>query len=234
MSAKGSLLLANRGNYGVLLGQSNANRCGNKTSSAAAAGFSKPASATYWDIQTSAGAALASYSAPFHGPETGLLDELCTVNGKTITLVKRGMDGTALSAWNSTHCATLISDCATAGIVPRWGILIQGENEASSSAITSAAWDTTLIDVLAKFRAVWGASFGLLIIELVGTDVATFPHRSVLVPRQQYAGANFANVEILSMGAMTMDADLTHFTSLTATAVGRAAAQRLLARGLVS
>ena len=127
---RGALRRCNRGSVGVLWGQSNANRCGNKSGSAAALGYSLPAGATYWEN----GGQLLSYTAPHLGPEVGIFHEAITVAGRAgCTLIKRGIDGTSLGAWNSTHSATLIAgakvlvagglrgprSCSTPGAKPR-------------------------------------------------------------------------------------------------------------------
>jgi hypothetical protein len=228
----GSLTHANRGNFGVVFGQSNANRCGNKPGSATAAGFSKPAAATYYDFVTQAGV-MASYSAPHHSIETGLLDELCVVNGKAVTLAKRGMDGTSLAQWNSTHAATLKSDITTAALgIPKWGILVQGENEAGASQGAADTWDTDLITLRGNLCASWGAAFGLIVVRLHPSSSGTWTANARV--RQDYACSAQWHIGKVTTDDLALADDSLHFSSAMATEVGRRCARLLLSAGLVT
>lgn len=228
----GSLRHANRGTFGVGFGQSNMNKCGNKTGSATNAGYSKPATATYYDFVTQA-TVMASYTATHHSIETGLLDRLCNHYGRTVTFAKRGMDGTSLAQWNSTHCATLKADLATASLgIPAWGVLVQGENEAGAAEGTANGWDSDLISVMANLRRSWGASFGLVIVRLHPASNGTWT--SNVQVRQDYAADHHWHTGIVEIdNAGDLADDSLHFSSALASAVGVLVADKLISTGLV-
>jgi len=226
---RGALRRCNRGSVGVLWGQSNANRCGNKSGSAAALGYSLPAGATYWEN----GGQLLSYTAPHLGPEVGIFHEAITVAGRAgCTLIKRGIDGTSLGAWNSTHSATLIADCATAGVIPQWGICVQGEAEATTSESAANDWAADCVSVLADFRAAWGAGFGCVFVRIRTTDSAGYPWHANVRAEQDYMALNFANVGLTNVDDGEVDADLVHYKGPTAVLAGRRAVRILLDAGV--
>lgn len=227
------MLYSKRGTAGVLWGQSNSNRCGNNTGTAADAGYSLPAGAVYWEN----GAQLLSYTAPHHGLEVGIFHEIIPVAGRAAaTLVKRGIDGTRMNVWDSTHSATLIADCNTAGVVPSWGICVQGEAEAAVSEAASEAWDDDALPVLADFRSAWGAAWPCVFVRIRTVDSTNYPHHAVVRTVQTSASARWANVGIVHVDDSPLATDgsgTVHYTSATAILAGRRAARLLIDAGAI-
>lgn len=233
MGVRGQMLYSKRGTAGVLWGQSNANRCGNNTGSAAAAGYSLPPGAVYWEN----GGQLLSYTAPHHGLEVGIFHEILTVAGKAAaTLVKLGVDGTRMNVWDSTHTATLIANCVTAGVVPAWGICVQGEAEATVSEAASNAWDDDALPVLADFRAAWGAAWPCVFVRIRTQDATNYPHHAAARTTQTDACARWVNVGIVNVDDSPLATDgsgVVHYTSATAILAGRRAARLLINAGVI-
>lgn len=233
MGVRGQMLYSKRGGAGVLWGQSNANRCGNNTGTAAAAGYSLPTGAVYWEN----GLSLASYTALHHGLEVGILDEIITVAGKSATtLVKRGVDGTRMTLWDSTHAAALIADCVTAGVTPSWGICVQGEAEAVISDAVASGWASDALPVLADFRAAWGAAWPCVFVRIRTTDATNYPHHAAARNAQNVACARWQGVGIVSVDDSPLATDasgVVHYTSATAILAGRRAARLLLNAGVI-
>lgn len=227
---RGSLQRCNRGSVGVLWGQSNSNRCGNKSGSAAALGYSMPAGATYWEN----GGQLLSYTAAHLGPEVGIFHEAITVAGRpSCTLVKYGFDGSSLGSWNTPgHADDLIAHCVTAGVVPQWGICVQGEAEATTSEVAANSWAEDCVAVLADFRAAWGAGFGCVFVRIRTTDDAGYPWHANVRTEQDYMAANFANVGLTNVDDGELDEDLVHYLGPTAVLAGRRAVRILLDAGV--
>lgn len=227
------LARANKGSIGVLFGQSNANACGNATGPSP---LSKPASATlYID-----GVLQDDFPSTHHGVEVGILDELCRVAGKTVTLFRHGVNGSSLDAWNSTYSADLISQVADAGLgYPAWGVLIQGAAEAAVSEAAALGWDGDLLPVLADLRAAWGGAFGVVIVKEGTADLVNFPHIEIVKQRQIYVASNWPHIGICDVDDQTPDglatdgAGTAHYKSATAILAGRRAARVLLNAGVL-
>jgi hypothetical protein len=232
----GTLALANRGTVGVLFGQSNANTSGNGTGPSP---LVKPAGATLYV----GGVLQAAFSAVNHGPEVGLLDELVRVGQRpAATLLRHGVDGAPLANINATHAPALIGHAAAAGVVPRWGVLIQGEAEAAAGATQAGDWNDDLVPVLAKLRQAWGGAFGLVVVRIRTTDAVNYPHFALVGANQDLVGSTWPHVITVRVDTFdngqptTLNTDgsgTVHYTSATSVHAGRVAARALMAQGIL-
>jgi hypothetical protein len=227
LSPIGNLSLCNRGPVLFMGGQSNSHQCGNKTG---VSGRVKPAKATW----IKSGTLKAGYVDPHHGPEQGVLYEICEEEDLECTLLQYGVDGSSGANWNSLRCAEAIAQAAAAGVVPRAGIWIQGEAEAAAGATQAGDWDDDFMAVLAKFRQAWGGAFGMVLVRIRTTDPTNYAHHAIVRANQNLAAGSWPHMGICDVDDSPLDVDGVHYTAATAFLAGRRAARILLNAGVVA
>lgn len=227
ISPIGNLALANRGPVIFMGGQSNSHQCGNKTG---VSGRVKPAKATW----IKSGTLKAGYVDPHHGPEQGLLYEICEEEDLECTLLQHGVDGSSCANWNSTRCAEAIAQAAAAGVVPRAGIWVQGEAEAAAGATPAGDWDEDFMAVTARFRQAWGGAFGWVIVRIRTTDATNYGSHAIVRANQDLVSSTWPHMGICHVDDSPLDVDGVHYTQATAFLAGRRAGRILLDQGIFS
>jgi hypothetical protein len=207
-------------------GQSNARKCGNKTG---VSGRVKPVKATW--IQD--GVLQAGYNDPHHGPEQGILYEICEVAEKDCTLLQYGVDGSSCANWNSLRASEAIAQAAAAGVVPRAGIWVQGEAEAAAGATQAGDWDDDFMAVTARFRQAWGGAFGWVIVRIRTVEPTSYAHHAIVRANQDLAADSWPHMGICNVDDSPLDVDGVHFQQATAFLAGRRSARILLNAGVI-
>jgi len=193
--------------------------------------LAKPASVTYIDD----GAVVASYATlARHGAAIYMLDELVNVLGHSapITYLNSCIASTDVDVWLSTHAATAIGHCTSAGVRPAIVILDNGGSDAQGQAdADSFPGDCT--DLFEMFATKYGAGIARIIIGLTAVQDATYTHADQVRAAQAAlaASANDCCMHFSTEGAATFDG--AHRTVAANEVLGRAIGRALFASGLL-
>jgi hypothetical protein len=176
------------------------------------------------------GVTLSDYSA-VHGPEVGIVAELQD-QGRlpaALTILSRSVAGTALSTWVSTHCATTIADCVTAGIVPKVACSIAPNADVATVALGHGLRHSVPL-VERTFGAAWGRCGFLW---GCPSNASALGHAEGDAAVRALAADRTGLRAKVETDDLEVQTDALHFTSAGQVALGRRMAQKLIASGVL-
>lgn len=105
----------------------------------------------------------------------GFADELLNELGlESLTVVQRGVPSTTLGTWTTVHAPALVSDAATAGVVPGSFIHMYGGGDAQDAPSMNAV-DANATQMLAVLQRAWGPGLGIVNVGMIPTpDVSPY------------------------------------------------------------
>lgn len=129
----------------------------------------KPASVAYWSTKTGSLALNGEYPTD-PGISLGMIDELVNVLGhaSALTVVEHAVNGTGLQTWQTPavgEALVHLGHLATVGVRPTVLVLALGTNDAQSPAQAAAA-AVNVMTTIDRYRAVYGANLGVILVGL--------------------------------------------------------------------